>query len=569
MNIKTLALRLVKKFPFLLYFADIFNFILHPAQQCALWKDYFKTRSDAEFFREFKVNGDSSRVALLVLASDMIYEIKVQAMLGFGLKLNGWDVEILMSRRYLWARRYLRLFGINRFVYWEDIKFHGEERKQFEVDAKAFLAGEMTFQSVKKWVYRKALIGPQVISSVSRKMMQGAPDLKDPAVKKNIAALLPETIEAVHIAERLLDEIKPRLISLIEANYALMGALVDTAISKGISVVQTVQPSRDDAMVFKRLIPATRRIHQNSVSKETLDVVSKLPWTDEQEKALRQEFENRYGGKWFLQSRNQPGVKEKGRKEIIRQLELDPAKKIAVIFSPVLWDANLFYGEDLFEDFGDWFVQTVRAACANPNVNWIVKLHPANAWKRARENVTVELSEIKLIRENIGVLPEYVKLLYPTTDISTWSLFKLADFGLTVRGTIGMELPCLGGPVFTAGTGRYSGLGFTIDSKTKEEYLDRLSKIHEYERMADDQTLLAKKHAYCAFKLRPWGMKSFRAVFNYKKRGVHPLDSNLFFNSKSLEEIKANGDLEKWAVWAGDGNRIDYLDPDELRKLGG
>jgi hypothetical protein len=49
-----------------------------------------------------------------------------------------------------------------------------------------------------------------------------------------------------------------------------------------------------------------------------------------------------------------------------------------VVFSQVLWDANLFYGEDLFEDAGEWFVETVRVACANSAMNWLIKLHPAN-----------------------------------------------------------------------------------------------------------------------------------------------------------------------------------------------
>lgn len=391
--------------------------------------------------------------------------------------------------------------------------------------------------------------------------MQGSPDVKNPVAQKHLAELLPKTLRTVHMAEQLLKRLNPEFMILIEANYPLMGALVDTAIAKNISVIQTIQPSRDDAMIFKKLNSTTRRIHPASVSPESMERLANMEWTDEQKKWLEQEFKNRYGGAWFLQRRNQPGVKQKSREEIIKQLQVDPLKKIAVVFSPVLWDANLFYGEDLFEDYGDWFVQTVRAACANPQVNWIIKMHPANLWKRAREKVESEFSEVMLIQKEVGNLPNHVKLLYPNTDISTWSLFELADFGITVRGTIGMEMPCLGKPVFTAGTGRYSGLGFTIDSTTKEQYLARLAKIQEYPPMTAEQILLAKKHAYTAFLLRPWPMKSFQAVFNYQKKGIHPLDHNLLMTAHSLEEIQKNGDLEKWAKWAADEKSVDYLEP--------
>ena len=106
------------------------------------------------------------------------------------------------------------------------------------------------------------------------------------------------------------------------------------------------------------------------------------------------------------------------------------------------------------------------AACANDRVNWVVKLHPANVWKRRRDRVSGELDELVAIRERVGELPPHVRLLEPDTDISTWSLFDVTDFGVTIRGSVGFELPCFGVPVLTAGTGFYSGRGFTVDSET-------------------------------------------------------------------------------------------------------
>lgn len=559
MGFKNFVRQFVAKHQALLNFVDLGRSIIAPNEQYSLWKDYCKTFRENIFLREHRSISGKKHIVLIVLASDMVYEAKLLAMLALGLKLKDCNIKVLMSRVCLWAKRYFKTFGINDFVYWEDFELSAKEKSDCAGEMHKFLSDELNMQSVKKWKYRSAWIGPQIISSVSRKLMKGAPDLQNKEMQKLLIDLLPQTLETVHLAEKMLEKIQPQTMVLIEANYTLMGALTDTAISRGVSVIQTVQPSRDDAMIFKRLNLETRRIHPSSVSKSSMEIISKMAWIEKNEQELMQEFSNRYGGKWFLQSRNQPGVKEKSKEEIIQQLKLDPDKKIVVVFSPVLWDANLFYGEDLFEDFGDWFIQTVRAARKNPNVHWIIKMHPANLWKRARENTKTELAEVVLIKENIGDLPPHVKLLYPNTDISTWSLFKACDYGITVRGTIGMELPCFGVPVFTAGTGRYSGLGFTIDSETKEQYLDRLSKIHTYEAMTQEEILAAKRHAYAAFKLRTWQMKSFRAVFNYRKRGIHPLDHNLLMQARDLEEIKKNGDLEKWATWAL-SNEIDYLD---------
>lgn len=557
---KDFAKRILKRAPFLIPLVDPVRLIIHPREQTAVWKDFYAMRRSMAFLRNHRSLAIRKKTVLIVLASDMAYEAKVLAMLGFGLRMQGFRVVVFMSRICLWARRYFNMFGIHEFVYWEEMELMYQDQQTIALGAQRFLSQPITFQSVKQWKYRNAWIGPQILSSISRRMMQGSPDVADPLVQRYFVELLPETLKMVHIAEQVLQRLKPEFILLNEANYALMGALVDTAIAKNISVIQAVQPSRDDALIFKRLTAQTRRVHPASVASETMEELKKLVWTDEYEASLTAEFQNRYGGKWFLQRRNQPGVKKKTKEEIIKQLAFDPSKKIAVIFSPVLWDANLFYGEDLFEDFGDWFVQTIQAACKNPHVNWIVKLHPANLWKLAREKVMQELAEVTLIREKIGPLPTHVKLLFPNTDISTWSLFELTDYGVTVRGTVGMELPCLGKPVFTAGTGRYSGLGFTIDSSTPGDYLRKLATIQTFGSLSQGQTLLAKKHAYAVFLLRPWAMKSFRAVFNYKKRGVHALDHNLFLAVSSLEEIRKNGDLEKLAKWATESKNVDYLE---------
>ena len=49
----------------------------------------------------------------------------------------------------------------------------------------------------------------------------------------------------------------------------------------------------------------------------------------------------------------------------------------------MLWDANLFYGDDIYEDYSEWFYETVKSACINKDINWLIKLHPGNIWKES------------------------------------------------------------------------------------------------------------------------------------------------------------------------------------------
>ncbi len=531
-----------------------------PYDQLEIFNDYRSTLVDSHFIRESNLITDPIKRVLIASMTTDIYPIKMEAMLATGLRLEGWSPTVLTSRLHTWAKSYFEAFGIEDFIYWEEFSLSHIERRKCVEDAAEFLTQDLSFQAAKGWTYLGAWIGPQILSAISRSNHQGAPDLSDPIIRSELERLLPRTLENVIQSRKLIDTFKPVLTLINEANGPIMGPIIDTAVQKGSSVAQYVQPSRDDALVLKRLTPETRRIHPNSVSRATLEKLMARPWGQGEERALTEELDNRYNGKWFLQNRNQQYTTQESQKKICRKLDLDPNKKTAIIFSHVLWDANLFYGDDLFEDYGHWFVETVRAATRNPNLNWVVKMHPANAWKRARDNAKGEPAETKLIREKIGLLPDNVKLLQPESEISTMALFRICDFGITVRGTTGIELPCFGKSILTAGTGRYSDLGFTIDSRSRVEYLNRLSELHTYPAMTPEQTLLAKRHAHAVFRIRPWSMKSFRSVFNYPKVGRHPLDQNLKFECNTIEAIQKNQDLKKWAVWATDLKNIDYID---------
>jgi hypothetical protein len=187
-------------------------------------------------------------------------------------------------------------------------------------------------------------------------------------------------------------------------------------------------------------------------------------------------------------------------------------------------------------------------------VNWVVKLHPANMYKAEG----VEPNDEIAIREAVGELPPHVKLLRPETEINTFSLFSVADFGITIRGTIGMELPVYGIPVLTAGTGRYSGMGFTNDSVSAAEYLGKLARIQEIPRLSEEETLLAKRHAYGLFRLRPFRFSSYRAHFEHD-RPRYPLRENLELTLRTASDVESAPDLRAFAEWAVDRSQLDYL----------
>lgn len=534
----------------------------HWGEQWQMWKDLWRTRREAGFLRKNLPEAAEDRVVLVPAVHGFwIYRIKFYSVLALGLRLRGWRVRVVLhSRDRKWSQRYFRAFGLDDFVYWSDFELTAEQRTAAREDARNFLDGAMDFRSVKNWVYKGCWIGPQILATVSRGLFEGSPDPTDPAVRARIETMLPSVLRMVFTAEKLLDSVHPQLMLVNEPNYARNGALTDVAVNRGINLISISQIAADDALIFRRLNKQTRREHPRSIDRERFHELQKEPWTEIEERELAEYFDALYSGKWFLQRRTHPSTQEATREEIFRQLQLDPARKVAIVFSHVLWDANLFYGEDLFQDYGEWFVETVKAATRNPAVNWLIKLHPANIWKRQTDEVTAELNEVTLIREHIGELPPHVHLLHPDFPISTRSLFGIADYVVTVRGTVSTEAPCFGVPTFTAGTGRAHGFGFTIDSETRQEYLERLATIQNYAPLSAEKTLRAKHHAHIVFCRRPWLMRSVQASFFEPKTGRHPLDHNLHLTARSVAELRRHGDLERWAEWAVQPAVIDYLE---------
>jgi hypothetical protein len=507
--------------------------------------------------RTLRLQTDSAGpVALVVSLNEFIYQLKTEAMIAKAFELQGLTPVFAVPTGAATARRYLGAFGVKRFIEladYVDDALEAEARRE----AAALADGITAVADLARFSYRGAAIGRYAVSTVSRILHEGSVDLREPEARRLLGETLLIAIRSTLASEAILDDLQPELVLFNERNYAAEAPLSDLALARGLNVVQFVAGFQDDSLVFKRYTAETRRLHPRSLSDASWERVKVMAWTPERDDALEEEFARRYDGSQLLQRRNQEWTRPWTADEIRRELVLDPSKRTAVLFSHVLWDANMFYGEDLFDDQEEWLVESVRAACANDRVNWIVKLHPANVWKRKRDGIAgEELGDLIAIRRRIGTLPRHVKLLLPESPIATRSLFEVVDCGITIRGSIGVELPCFGVPVLTAGTGFYSGRGFTVDSATPGEYLGRLARIEEIAPLSPGQIELARRHAYALLCLRQTPFTSFRSTISGKGG---PLDQNLEVTLGSREELLAAEDLRRLGDWAVNSRDLDYL----------
>ncbi len=505
-------------------------------------------------------DSDGSRHVLVVSLSDDAQQIQLEALLAKALELHGGEVTILTFRS---ARRAVRLFRAHglRQVHYEDFVSTGSTVNE---EAPAALERCRTIQDFKAFEYQQARIGRQALSTVIRARHEPRLDLDDESIRADIRRTIEYAIEGVEVGDRVLDAGSPDCLLMIERGYAGFGSIFDRALARDIPVIQFQAAHRDDSFFLKRYTLEARDLHSRSLDERTWLLLLRDGWNPCREVALTRELAAQEEGKWFLARRHRHAAWRRGPEELREHLSLDPDRKVAVLFSHILWDASMFYGRDIYPDQGRWFIETVRLAAEDDRVQWLVKLHPALFWKLRTDGNHAEPAELEMIREAIGVLPPHVRLLRPDDDVDNTDLFRIIDAGVTIRGTVGLELPSLGVPVLTAGTSDYSGRGFTVDADTVEEYERNVRSIVDLERLEHRQVELAKLYAYGIFCLRPWQFSSFTLEYLPLDQAAETMEHRLRYHVRTLDDLGRVADLARFADWVLRSDEPDYLDEQEL-----
>jgi hypothetical protein len=496
----------------------------------------------------------AGRHVLVVSLSDDMQQARLEAILIKALQLHGARVTVLTWRWAWHARLLFHALRIRDLVFLDDFAV-GEHAR----DAADAVRSGQTVRDLLRFEYRGSRVGRQALSSVVRKRHEPRVDLDAPGLRDELRQTLEFAIAGVDRAESVLDAVRPDQMMLVERGYAGFGSIFDVALKRDVPVVQFQAAHRDDAFQLKRYELATRDQHPRSLDDATWQRLLEQGLTPERERRLEDELAARAQGKWFMARRIRHATGPRGPEALRAQLGLDD-RKIAVLFSHVLWDASMFYGRDLYPDQGVWFSETLKLAAEDDSVQWLVKLHPALFWKLRIDGVAAEPAELDMIRDAVGELPPHMHLLRPDDDVDNVDLFRIVDAGVTIRGTVGMELPQLGVPVLTAGTSDYAGRGFTVDAASVEEYERNVRAIATLPRLDEDKVRTAKLYAYGIFCVRPWRFDSFSLDFLPVGEAGDSLEHRLRFDVSTLEDLRSAPDLSSFARWVLDSRDADYVD---------
>jgi hypothetical protein len=218
-----------------------------------------------------------------------------------------------------------------------------------------------------------------------------------------------------------------------------------------------------------------------------------------------------------------------GKQQFLQKMNLSNKPLIFVMLHAFNDHPHSHFKNMLFNDYYDWFRQTLDFTYKEKAKNWIFKEHPANKYYPTKD------ISFKKIMKN---LPNNIRFISRNNNIKTSTVLNVADLIVTCLGSAGIEMPALKGiPSVIAGDTFYDELGFTIKPKTRQEYFQILKQANP-PILSNKQQLRAKA---CFLYLRKYCMLPFSAgpaiTMEENKNPKKLLKSYL---SKVIKEYKIN-----------------------------
>ncbi len=449
-----------------------------------------------------------------------------------------------------WTERYYNYCGVQPVHFWEDFI----EASETDVAA-SMLHSVRTFEQFIGLEYQGVRVGKYAASTALRQLRAGRLDLCSTATRQALLPFLSHAIQCAQASRRVVDRLKPALALTIDVGYSPRGELYDQCLAAGIDTITWNAAHKNNTLMFKRYNRINRDVHPASLSHASWEMIQTLPWGKSEKDSLREEIIGSYlKGEWYSEVGTQFHTQLQNPEEVRNLLSLHSTNKTAVIFPHIFWDGTFFWGTDLFSSYEEWFRETMRAACANTAVNWIVKVHPANMVKNMRDGIHAVPLEMSTLASLGDKLPDHIQVIHPDSPMSTLSLYSIMDYCVTVRGTVGIEAASFGIPVLTAGTGRYDRLGFTVDSDSIEEYQQRLAHIQDIPPLSATQRELAERFAYGIFVRRPFHLRS--VTLEYQRDSKASLQTKICLNKG--EDLGLASDLGAFSRWIQSGQE-DFL----------
>jgi tetratricopeptide (TPR) repeat protein len=387
------------------------------------------------------------------------------------------------------------------------------------------IADAIAFDSIPSHRHDNVPVGLLALSSAER-YFKGLGVNADETSQRIVREYLFSGLVNAEAAKGALEEINPSCIFMSHGIYVDWGPIFKQAPDKNIPVTRWRLSDLKNHLIFEQ----SREDGSGGISaidQKDWEVLSQTPLEPWQDAVLDEYMRERSTGP---RDRVKYQTCAPENQRYLREaLNLPSDKQIWGIFSHLNWDDVFGSGERSTFHPTQWVIDTLTHVRNVKDVIWVIKIHPAE------RHFPVSKGIADFIRDFFPSLPSNVRLILPDADINTYGLLETLDGGVTILGTVGLELAMMSKPVILAGEAHYGGKGFTFDSVAKEQYLQYLERASSLPRLSPGQVSLARRYAFNYFIER-------QIPFDFVTGGEYLGSQEIALNFTSIEDLKPGKD---------------------------
>ena len=270
--------------------------------------------------------------------------------------------------------------------------------------------------------------------------------------------------------------------------YVPQGLLVDLARKHGVRLVTWNIAYRAGSFVFSH-----DDTYHFTLMHEPTEVWDALPWSSALQGALDAYMISRATGAMDWVSYHDGSGQSLN--ELEQEFGIDFAKPTVAAFTNVLWDAQVFYPSNAFPSMLDWLVETITYFAKRPELQLVIRVHPAEVKNpvKSRETVVGELARL------VPELPPNVFVIPATASANSYAIARASNAAIIYGTKMGVELAYMGVPTIVAGELWARNKGITLDAESREGYFALLDRLPLNEGLDATTKLRAARYAFHFF----------------------------------------------------------------------
>ena len=271
--------------------------------------------------------------------------------------------------------------------------------------------------------------------------------------------------------------------------YVPQGIIGEVARQRGVRVVNWNPGYRKKCFIFSH-----GDTYHHTLMTEPTSTWESVEWTPRLERKTVDYLQSRWqGSRDWIRFLHKDAEEDLGA--ISAELGIDLSKPTIGMLTNVIWDAQLHYPANAFENMVDWALQTVRYFAGRPELQLVIRVHPAE--------ITGTLPSRQLMADEIRAafpqLPPNVFLIGPESRISTYAVMEQCNAVIIYGTKTGVELTSSGKPVIVAGEAWIRNKGISLDVTSPAGYVRVLDRLPLAGPMDDASRQRARKYAFHFF----------------------------------------------------------------------